>query len=62
MMNKTPRKTSRNTIPPKGNQLDRILALMRIQGQMPIFPFVTKDEAYRRAGCDPRAAMFLSAE
>lgn len=58
-MNKALKKTSRKKVARQRDQVDRISALMHLQGQMPTFLFVTKDEAYRRAGCDPRAAMFL---
>lgn len=48
----------------KKNQIDditRISVLMQFQARMPICSFMTKDEAYKRAGCDPRAAMFIFA-
>ena len=46
----------------KENQIDditRISVLMQFQAHMPICSFMTKDEAYKRVGCDPRAAMFI---
>ena len=42
-----------------GDRVDRILTLMQIQARMPDNLFETRDEAYKRVGCDPRASMFI---
>ena len=41
------------------DKLTRISTLMQFQACMPMSPFLTKEEAYKRVGCDPRAAMFV---
>jgi hypothetical protein len=40
-------------------KIARISALMQFQARMPNSPFLTRDEAYKQVGCDPRAAMYV---
>ena len=40
-------------------EITRVSMLMQLQAQMPINPFLTRDEAYKVVRCDPRAAMSI---
>lgn len=42
-------------------EITRVSMLMQFQARMPGYSFMTKDEAYKQVGCDPRAAMFIFA-